>query len=473
MPVTPAAHFIAGRWSPSVGGASLDVVDPSTENVTGTVALGTRADVDNAVRAAADAFPGWSTTSVDHRVAVLRRMEAALEERADALAELVSREVGSPLSFARATQVGVPIRVTADVAASVEDVMRDERIGSSRVVREPRGVAGAITPWNYPLHQAVAKVTAALGAGCTVVLKPSEIAPLPVLALAEIVEELELPPGVFNVVTGTGPVVGEAIVSHPTVDCVSFTGSQPAGRRVMELAAATVKNVTLELGGKSATVVLDDTDFESLIPTCVSQCFRNSGQNCSALSRLLVPRRWLARVEEIAAATGESFVVGDPFDPSTQMGPLVSAEHRDRVLGYISHGIDEGARLLCGGTDPPEGLDKGYFVRPTIFSAVRSDMRIAQEEIFGPVLCILPYDSEEEAIEIANDSRFGLSGAVWSSDPARAESVARRMRTGRVVVNGGAFNTAAPFGGYRQSGIGREFGRYGLEEYLEVKTLQL
>ena len=451
----------------------IEVVDPTTEEVIGSVVSSTATDVDRAVAAATEAFEGWSATSIDERAAMLRKIGAAISERSDSLATLISKEVGSPLSFSQSTQVGLPIKVTEGVAAALAEALGDEPIGPSLVVREPVGVVGAITPWNYPLHQVMAKVAAALGAGCTIVIKPSVVAPLSALVLAEIFEEVGLPPGVGNVVTGAGRVVGESIASHPAVDAVSLTGSPAAGQRVMELAAPTAKRVTLELGGKSATIVLDDADLEALIPGCVAQGFRNAGQNCSALSRLVVPRPWLDRVEEIAAETGESFVVGDPFDPATQMGPLVSAAQREQVRGYIEVGVDEGATLLCGGVDPPDGLEKGYFVRPTVFSTVHPDMRIAQEEIFGPVLCLLPYDTEEQAIAIANNSRFGLAGAVWSADRDRAERVARKMRTGRVVINGGAFNPAAPFGGYRQSGIGREFGRYGLEEYLEVKTLQL
>ena len=472
MSMTSQPNFIGGRRVPSTGGPPIDVFDPTTESVIGSVASSTPDDVDAAVRAATDGFRVWSATGVDERAGMLARIVASLRERSDSLARLISREVGSPLAFSEATQVGLPIRVTEGIAASIADAVRDESIGPSLVVREPIGVAGAITPWNYPVHQVMAKVAAALGAGCSVVLKPSSVAPLSALALTEIFDEVELPAGVVNIVTGAGRVVGEAIACHADVDMVSVTGSPAAGQRVMELAAPTAKKVTLELGGKSAAIVLGDVDMEALIPGCVAQSFRNSGQNCSALSRLLVPRPWLGRVEEIAAETGESFVVGDPFDPATQMGPVVSASQRDQVRAYIELGLEEGARTVCGGSAPPEGLDRGYFVRPTVFTGVDPGMRIAQEEIFGPVLCLLPYDTEDHAIAIANNSRFGLAGAVWSADAERADRVARRMRTGRVVINGGQFNTAAPFGGYRQSGIGREFGRYGLEEYLEVKTLQ-
>ena len=332
---------------------------------------------------------------------------------------------------------------------------------------------GAITPWNYPLHQIAAKVAPALAAGCTVVLKPSEVAPLNAFVLAEVMHEIGLPPGVFNLVSGTGSDVGEAVARHREVDIVSFTGSTRAGKRVAELAAATVKRVTLELGGKSATVILPDADFDRAVPAGVTMCFLNSGQTCNALTRMLVPRDRLRETEEIAVRTAESYTLGNPLDDTTRIGPLVSAAQRERVRAYIQNGIDEGAKLVIGGVDPPEGLEKGFFVRPTVFSEVRRDMTIAQEEIFGPVLSILPYDTEDEAIEIANDSVYGLAGAVWAADAARATGVARRIRTGQVDINGGSFNPLAPFGGFKQSGHGRELGKFGLEEYLEIKSLQL
>ncbi len=331
---------------------------------------------------------------------------------------------------------------------------------------------GAITPWNFPLYQVVLKVAPALAAGCTVVLKPSEVAPINAFILAEIIDEVGLPPGVFNLVSGVGPVVGEAIASHPKVDMVSFTGSTRAGRRVMQLAAEGIKRVSLELGGKSANILLDDTDLATAVPAGVFGCYMNSGQTCSALTRMLVPRDKLAEVEELAAAAVAGFAPGDPFEAGKLLGPLVSAVQRDRVRGYIKKGIEEGAKLVVGGADAPEGLDKGFYIQPTVFSDVTRDMTIAKEEIFGPVLSIIPYDTEEEAIEIANDTPYGLAGAVWSADTARAERVARQMRTGQVDINGGNFNPSAPFGGYKQSGIGRERGKYGLEEFVETKAMQ-
>jgi acyl-CoA reductase-like NAD-dependent aldehyde dehydrogenase len=341
------------------------------------------------------------------------------------------------------------------------------------IVREPIGVVGAITPWNYPLHQIAAKVAPALAAGCTVVLKPSEVAPLNAFVLAEVFDEVGLPAGVFNLVTGLGPVVGEAIAAHRDVDMVSFTGSTRAGRRVAEVAAATVKRVALELGGKSANVILSGADLDKAVPDGVNKCYMNSGQTCSALTRMLVPRDKLAEVEALATEAAEGWTAGDPFDKATRLGPLISAVQRDRVRGYIQRGEDEGARLLTGGAEAPDGLDHGFFVRPTVFSDVTRDMTIAREEIFGPVLSIIPYDTEEEAIDIANDTDYGLAGGVWAEDADHANRVARKLRTGQVEVNGGGFNPNAPFGGYKQSGNGREYGNFGFEEFLEVKSLQL
>ncbi|HEV7535443.1 MAG TPA: aldehyde dehydrogenase family protein, partial [Acidimicrobiia bacterium] len=346
-------------------------------------------------------------------------------------------------------------------------------VGQSVVVREPIGVVGVITAWNYPLQQVVQKAGAALATGCTVVVKPSEVAPLSALALTEMIDEVGFPPGVFNLVTGFGPVVGEALAAHPGVDMITFTGSTRAGRRVAEVAAATVKRVTLELGGKSANVILDDADLEQAVNAGVQNCFMNSGQTCTAWTRMLVPRSRLPEAEDIARRRAEGYRLGDPLDPATTLGPLATAAQQSRVRTYIERGLAEGARLVTGGTELPDGAGAGNYVAPTIFSDVRPDMAIAREEIFGPVLSILPYDTEDEAIAMANDSIYGLSGAVWSADRSRAERVARRLRTGQVDVNGSFFNPLAPFGGYKQSGLGRELGRYGLEEFLETKSIQL
>ncbi|HEY3842011.1 MAG TPA: aldehyde dehydrogenase family protein [Acidimicrobiales bacterium] len=464
--------YINGAWVASTGTGTLEVIDSTTEEVMATIPEGTAEDVDRAVQAAAAAFPGWAATSREERGKLLVRIGEALSARTDEIAAIISHEVGMPMTLSGAVQVGLPAGAFADAAKAAESFPWEEEIGNSLVVREPVGVVGAITPWNYPLYQVVLKVAPALAAGCTVVLKPSEVAPLNAFALAEVIHEVGLPAGVFNLVTGVGPVVGEAIASHPKVDMVSFTGSTRAGKRVMELAAESVKRVSLELGGKSANILLDDADFATAVPAGVFACYMNSGQTCSALTRMLVPREKLAEVEELARAAAEGFAPGDPFEPGKLLGPLVSSVQRDRVRGYINRGIEEGAKLVIGGAEPPEGLEKGFFVQPTVFSEVTRTMTIANEEIFGPVLSIIPYDSEEEAIEIANDTPYGLSGGVSSGDPARAEKVARQLRTGQVDINGGAFNPSAPFGGYKQSGIGRERGRYGLEEFIETKSMQ-
>lgn len=465
--------YIGGRWTPSSGNASIDVIDSTTEDVIGTVPEGTIEDIDGAVEAAREAFQPWAAVPIADRTALLTEVSAALSARAESLADLITHEVGMPRVLSQLVQVGLPVATFASMAQVAADFTWEQAVGNSVVVREPVGVVGAITPWNYPLHQIAAKVAPALTAGCTVVLKPSEVAPLNAFVLADIFEEVGLPPGVFNLVTGYGPVVGEALAGNRGVDMVSFTGSTRAGRRVAELGAATIKRVALELGGKSANVILGDADFEKAIPDGVFKCYINSGQTCSALTRMLVPRDRIAEAENLAVTAAESFTPGDPFDENTRLGPLVSAVQRDRVRNYIEKGIGEGATLLTGGSSAPEGLGTGFFVRPTVFSGVTRDMTIAQEEIFGPVLSIMPYDSEEEAIDIANDTEYGLAGGVWSSDPDRAREVAGRLRTGQVEVNGGSFNPMAPFGGYKQSGNGREFGSFGLEEYLEVKSLQL
>ena len=464
--------YIGGSWVASTGSGTLDVIDSTTEEVMATIPEGTAEDVDRAVEAAAAAFPAWSATSREERAKVLTRIGEALAARTDEIAAIISHEVGMPMTLSGMIQVGLPAGAFADAAQAAEAFPWEEEIGNSLVVREPVGVVGAITPWNYPLYQIVLKVAPALAAGCTVVLKPSEVAPLNAFALAEVIDEVGLPAGVFNLVTGVGPVVGEAIAAHPKVDMVSFTGSTRAGKRVMELAADSIKRVSLELGGKSANIILDDADFEKAVPAGVFGCYMNSGQTCSALTRMLVPRDKLAQVEELAAAAAEGFAPGDPFEEGKLLGPLVSSVQRDRVRGYINKGIAEGAKLVTGGAEAPEGLEKGFFVQPTVFSEVTRTMTIANEEIFGPVLSIIPYDTEEEAIAIANDTPYGLAGAVSSGDPARAEKVARQLRTGQVDINGGAFNPSAPFGGYKQSGIGRERGRYGLEEFVETKAMQ-
>jgi acyl-CoA reductase-like NAD-dependent aldehyde dehydrogenase len=465
--------YIDGAWVRSQGPGTLPVVNSTTEETMGTIPDGTPADVDAAVTAAKRAFPSWAKTSTEERAKYCSRIAEGLAGRMDEIATLVSEEVGMVKPLSLLVQAGLPFNSFNSVAAVVDAFPFEERVGNSLIVREPVGVVGCITPWNYPLHQIAAKVAYALAAGCTVVLKPSEVAPLNSFVLAEVIHDVGLPAGVFNMVTGVGPVVGEAIASHPDVDMVSFTGSTRAGKRVGELCMQRVAKVALELGGKSANVILADADLPKAVADGVGKAFLNSGQTCSALTRMLVPREKLAEVEEIAARTAEAMTPGDPFAEGSKLGPLVSQAQWDRVQGYIQKGIDEGANLVAGGLGKPDGLEKGFFVKPTVFSGVRRDMTIAQEEIFGPVLSILPYDSEDEAVEIANDTVYGLAGGVWAGTQGTAEAVARQLRTGQVEVNGGAFNPNAPFGGYKQSGIGREYGRFGLEEFLQVKSLQL
>ena len=465
--------YIAGAWLAPSGDGVAEVTDSATEEVIGRVPLGDPKDVDRAVAAAKAAFPEWASVAPAERAKYSTRIGEALMARMGEVATLISREVGMPFALSQMIQVGLPMTTFSSMADLVDQLLWEEQVGNSIVVKEPVGVVGAITPWNYPLHQVAAKLAPALTAGCTVVLKPSEVAPLSAFVLAEIVDEIGLPPGVFNLVSGLGPVVGEAIAAHKDVDMVSFTGSTRAGRRVGELASATVKRVALELGGKSPNVILEDAPLEAAVANGVAMCFLNSGQTCSALTRMIVPRSRLSEVEDLAVKAAEEYTTGSPFEDSTRLGPLVSATQRDRVRSYIAKGIEEGARLLTGGPEAPDGAEKGYFVRPTVFSGVTSEMTIAREEIFGPVLCIMAYDTEEEAVAIANDSEYGLAGGVWSADVEHAKQVARRIRTGRVDVNGGTFNTLAPFGGYKQSGNGRELGKFGLEEYLELKSLQL
>ncbi|MGB7541926.1 MAG: aldehyde dehydrogenase family protein [Burkholderiales bacterium] len=465
--------YINGRWAAPAGRKTIDVRSASTEEVIGRVPEGTPEDVDAAADAARAAFDGWAATPAPERAGFLAKIHEGLKARAEEIGRTIAGEVGMPLRLATRIQAGSPIFTFSMYARMLGDFKFEEKVGNSIVLREPAGVVAAITPWNYPLHQIAAKVAPALAAGCTVVLKPSEIAPLNAFILAEVIHAAGLPRGVFNLVTGYGPVVGEAMAMHPQVDRVSFTGSVRAGKRVSGLASQTVKRVTLELGGKSAAVILDDADLAAAVKGTINACFLNSGQTCSAHTRMLVPESQYEEAAKIAVETAKGFSVGDPFGDTAKLGPLTSAAQRERVRGYIRKGIEEGAELLAGGPDAPEGLSKGYYVKPTIFGRVNPKSTLAQEEIFGPVLAIITYKDEDEAVKIANDTLYGLGGGVWSKDEERAKRVARRLRTGQVDINGGAFNMLAPFGGYKQSGHGRELGRPGLEEYLEYKAIQL
>lgn len=464
--------YIDGEWQAPAGTGTIEVLSASTEEVIGTVPEGTPEDVERAARAARRAFEGeWGATSPSERADWLQKLAGALGSRSQELATTIAMEVGTPVSTGAMIQAGLPVMTTSSYVDLAKNLELETRIGNSTIVKEPMGVVGAITPWNYPLHQIMAKVAPALATGCTIVLKPSELAPLNAYILADACMEIGLPAGVLNIIPGYGPVVGEAIVSHPEVDMVSFTGSIRAGKRVMALAAEGIKRVTLELGGKSAFIVCDDAPFDKAIPAGVRNAMLNSGQTCSAWTRMVVPRSRHDEAVDMAVGAIQKLTLGDPLDTNTRLGPVISSGQRERVEGYIAKGKEEGAKLVVGGGRPAE-FERGYYVEPTIFADVDPKMTIAQEEIFGPVLSILPYDGDDDAVRIANDTIYGLAGGVWSGDEDRAMAIARRMRTGQVDVNGGAFNPNAPFGGYKFSGIGRELGPLGLEEYFQVKSLQ-
>ena len=465
------SHYINGQWVKALSPDTLPVHDSSTEELMATVPSGTVQEAEAAVLAARAAFEAWSALPVETRAAYLDKVAAGVKARTDELALAIAREVGMPLKMARAIQVGGPAWHWGNFAKVARQFEWEKKVGNSLVVREAIGVVGCITPWNFPLSQITLKIAPAMVAGCTVVLKPSEIAPVNAMILAEIIHEAGIPAGVFNLVNGVGPVVGEVLATHPEVDMVSFTGSTRAGKRVSELASQSVKRIALELGGKSASVILDDANFEAAVKGTVGACMLNSGQTCSAHTRMLVPASRYEEVKALAQAAIAKFAVGPSLVESSKLGPLVSASQRDRVIGFIKTGIEEGADVIAGGAEPP-AFDKGYFVQPTILGIKATDT-LAQEEIFGPVLVVIAYEGDEEAIAIANATIYGLGGAVWGGTDERAIKVARRIRTGQVDINGGPFNAHAPFGGYKQSGNGRENGIYGFEDFLEFKSLQL
>src|SRR5882762_5255304 len=466
--------FIGGQWVASSAREMIDVHNAGNGEVMGRIPAGGEKDVDAAVRAARGAFDAWAATPAATRADYLQKISDGLKARADELARTIAQEVGMPLKLSGRIQAGLPIANFANYARLLREFEWEKRVGNSLVVREPVGVVAAITPWNYPLHQITLKLAPALGAGCTVVLKPSEVAPFNAFILAEVIEQVGLPKGVFNLVTGYGRAVGEALVKHPEVDMISFTGSTRAGRRISELAAQGVKRVALELGGKSASVILGDADLPTAVKSTVNGCYLNSGQTCTALTRMLVPASQYDEAAKLAAEVAKGFTVGDPLAEATKLGPLSSQAQLERVRSYIKKGLAEGAELVAGGAEAPEGVPPGgYYVKPTVFGRVKNDMTIAREEIFGPVLSIIPYEDEEDAVRIANDTVYGLAAAVFSSDTEHAKAVARRIRAGQVQINSGGFNPNAPFGGFKQSGHGREAGVYGLEEFLEYKSLQL
>ncbi|MEU0771001.1 aldehyde dehydrogenase family protein [Streptomyces albogriseolus] len=454
--------YIDGAWRTAAGPDVIEVVDPADEQVIATVPAGTVEDVDAAVRAARAALPAWAATPPAERAARLTALRDQLHARQDEIAATVTAELGAPEQLARTVHAGVPVAVAGSYAELAATYSFEERIGNSTVFHEPAGVVGAITPWNYPLHQIVAKAAPALAAGCTIVVKPAENTPLVARIFAECVHEAGVPAGVFNLVTGLGPVAGQALAEHPGVDLLSFTGSTAVGRRIGAIAAGMVKRVALELGGKSANVVLPSADLARAVNVGVANVMSNSGQTCSAWTRMLVHRDRYDEAVELAAAAAAKY--GD------RIGPLVSARQRDRVRGYIEKGVAEGARLAAGGPEAPR--PQGWYVSPTVLADVTPDMTVAQEEIFGPVLCVLRYEDEEDALRIANGTVYGLAGAVWAGDESEAVAFARRMDTGQVDINGGRFNPLAPFGGYKQSGVGRELGVHGLTEYVQTKSLQ-
>ncbi len=464
-------HFyINGQWLAPATPNQLAVINPATEDITGYISMGSVADVDAAIASAKHAFPAYAKTTRDQRLALLNNILSIYNRRYDEIAEAICEEMGAPISVAMEDQAATGTGHLETAIDTLKDFAFEEPMGTTRIYKEPIGVCALITPWNWPINQVVCKVLPALATGCTVVLKPSEIAPYSTYLFAEVLAEAGVPAGVFNLINGDGPTVGAAMSCHPDVDMVSFTGSTQAGVQVAKAAADTVKRVSQELGGKSANIILTDADLEAAVTAGTLACFFNSGQSCDAPSRMLVPAEHHNQVVNIAVRAAQSVVTGDPKNETTTMGPVVSKLQFDRIQSLIHQGIDEDTELACGGPGKPDNLDKGYYVKPTIFANVKNSSTIAQQEIFGPVLAIIPYKDEAEAIEIANDSLYGLSGYVWG-DEARAMDVASKMRTGMVLLNGDEGDYNAPFGGYKQSGNGREFGRFGFEEFLETKAI--
>ena len=470
-PANAQKFYIDGEWVEPVSTATADVVNPATEQTIATIALGDEKDVDRAVTAARNAFDSFAATTRDERIALLERVIEVYKTRLGDLAEAVSSEMGAPVGLASAAHAPSGLGHFMTTLKALKGYEFEEKLGSTTVVQEPVGVCAFITPWNWPLNQIGAKVAPALAAGCTIVLKPSEVAPLNALIFAEILHEAGVPAGVFNLVNGDGPTVGVALSSHPEVDMVSFTGSTRAGIEIAKNAAPTVKRVTQELGGKSANIILDDDAFAEAVARDVTAMVVNSGQSCNAGSRILVPAHRMDEAAEIAAKALAGVVVGTPEDSNTAVGPVVSQVQFDKIQRLIQAGIDEGATVAAGGVGRPDGIEAGYFVKPTVFSGVTNDMTIAREEIFGPVMTLIGYQDEDDAVRIANDTNYGLSGYVSSSDPGRARKIARRLRTGNVHLNGAPLDRNAPFGGYKQSGNGREFGKFGIAEFLEAKAI--
>lgn len=462
--------FIDGEWIDSTGSSVLTVINPVTEEPIATVPRGTAEDVDRAAQAAAKAFPQWADSSVEQRIDIFSRLARLTQARADEITRTMVSELGYPMAWVAKSQTAGAVEELEIIAQSLRDISWVEPVGNTRVRREPSGVVGAITAWNAPLRSIISKAGAAIAAGCTVVCKPAEVAPLTGFLLAEMMAQAGLPNGVFNLVCGTGPEVGEAIASHPLIDMVSLTGSVGAGRRVMQLASESIKRVHLELGGKSANIILPDADLERAVSDGVGDALRNAGQVCGGLTRMLVPRERLAQAEAFAVRRAESYVLGDPLNPETTLGPVATAAARERVRGYIRAGLEQGVRMLTGGPEAPEGLPRGWYVKPTVFSGDNSS-RIAREEIFGPVVVIIPFNDEAEAVAIANDSVYGLAAGVWSADAERARAVANRLRVGRVRINGAPIDKRGTHGGFKLSGVGREWGRFGIEEFTEYKSV--